>query len=233
MSLNRISRLPRVWSNKELLKFSHLFTGSIINVSGWKDIDKMGNYYRKYFINAESYFISNFESKYRGVQDFENEIILDLSIDLDPKYFEKFDVVFNHTTLEHIYQVKKAFKNLCLLSRDIVIIVVPFLQVMHGLDYGGDYWRFTPLTIKKLFEENNLELLYLNFNNHKFASVYIFAIGSKNPSKWRSKIKYKFVFKKNGEFIGKKIQTRVPFLIEMRSILIGKIRAIHRINKKS
>ena len=76
------------------------------------------------------------------------------------------------------------------MSRDIVILIVPFLQQMHG-DYG-DYWRFTPLTIKKMFVNNGLELLYLSFNGHKNSSVYIFSIATKKPSKWAGKINYEF-----------------------------------------
>lgn len=42
-------RVPRVWSNRELEKFGHLFSGKGVNVSGWKDIDKEGKKYRDYF----------------------------------------------------------------------------------------------------------------------------------------------------------------------------------------
>ena len=70
------------------------------------------------------------------------------------------------------------------------MIVVPFLQQMHG-NYG-DYWRFTPLAVKNLFEENGFTLLYLNFNHQRHASVYIFALGTKNPLKWKDKIAYQF-----------------------------------------
>ena len=187
---DRKYRLPRIWSNTELGKFARLFTGDVVNVSGWKDIDKQGGHYRDYFINCSGYYISNYKSEWRGLQGFDNEFFLDLTEDLDERYKKKFEVVFNHTTLEHIYDVKKAFENLCLMSSDIVIVVVPFLQQMHG-GYG-DYWRFTPLTIKNLFEENGLALLYLTFNNHRSASVYIFAVGSRNPEKWRSRIGNEF-----------------------------------------
>lgn len=183
-------RLPRIWSNAELKKFAHLFTGDVVNVSGWKDIDKQGAHYRDYFINCSSYFISNYKGEWRGLQGFDNEFFLDLTEALDERYRNRFEVVFNHTTLEHIYDVKQAFKNLCLMSSDIVIIVVPFLQQMHG-DYG-DYWRFSPLTIKNLFEENGLGLLYLSFNNHRGVSVYIFAVASRNPEKWRPMIGNEF-----------------------------------------
>jgi len=188
--VERKFRRPRIWSNKELKKFASLFQGSIINVSGWKDADKEDDCYKNYFTNASSYFISNYKSEARGFQGFSNEFFLDLTEDLKEKDLGKYDVVFNHTTLEHIYDIKKAFLNLCLMSRDIVILVVPFLQQMHA-DYG-DYWRFTPSAIKKLFEENKMELLYLSFNNEKHTSVYIFAIASKNPEKWKDKISYKY-----------------------------------------
>jgi len=192
MFTDRKFRLPRIWSNQQLKKFGHLFTGDVINVSGWTDIDKEGGHYKDYFKNAKSYSISNFKAEARGLQGAENEFFLDLEKDLDQNLVEKFDVVFNHTTLEHIYGVNKAFQNLCLMSKDVVMLVVPFLQQMHG-DYG-DYWRFTPTAIKKMFEDNGFSLLYLSFNNNKKSSVYIFAIASKNLDNWKDKISNKFTY---------------------------------------
>jgi len=190
--IDRKYRLPRVWSNGELKKFAHRFDGDIVNVSGWQDGDKQGNCYRDYFTQAKTYTITNYKSEHRGFQGYENEIFLDLEKSLPENLIGKFDVVFNHTVLEHVFEVNTAFKNLCLMSKDIVIIVVPFLQEMHT-NYG-DYWRFTPLTIKKLFEVNNLSLLYLSFNSHKNASTYIFAIATKNESKWKDKIYQEFSY---------------------------------------
>lgn len=213
MTINRKWLLQRYWSNKELRKFSLLFTGSVINVSGWKDDDKEGNKYKDYFNKADSYFISNWEHGDRGFQGYENEFSLDLLVELNDKLRNRFDVVFNHTTLEHIYKFKEAFRNLCRLSKDIVIIIVPFLQEMHGED---DYWRFSPLAIKNLFEENEFKLLYLNFNNHRYSSVYIFAIGSKNPENWKDKIKYEFKNKINDEYCGSKAIDYFPYLISFK-----------------
>ena len=177
-------RVPRKWSNQELRKFAKYFSGRIINVSGWKDIDKEGNRYKDYFTNADEYYVSNYISEYRGFQgDLENEIFLDLTQPLPVELQNRFDVVFNHTTLEHIFDIFKAFSNLCALSKDIVIIVVPFLQEQHA-EYG-DYWRFTPMCIETLFKINKFELIYINFNDWKDASIYIFAIGSKCPEKWK------------------------------------------------
>lgn len=188
--IDRVHRLPRVWSNRELEKYAHLFKGHIVNVSGWKDIDKEGRCYRDYFVNSSGYTITNYEAQARGYQGYQNEIFLDLEKDLPHELDQRFDVAFNHTTLEHIYHVQTAFANLCKLSNDIVIIVVPFLQQYHT-DYG-DYWRFTPLTIKKMFEENGLELIYLSFNSNRMSSVYIFAIASRHPENWRDQFQWSF-----------------------------------------
>lgn len=111
---------------------------------------------------------------------------MDLEQDLPEELIGRFDVVFNHTVLEHVFEIEKAFKNLCLMSRDVVIVVMPFLQQMHT-DYG-DYWRMTPLAVKKMFEKNKMHLQYLSFNDHHKASVYVFAIAVKNKEKWQQKI---------------------------------------------
>lgn len=179
---DRKFRLPRLWSNAELKKFAHLFTGDIVNVSAWQDSDKNGKRYKDYFVNCKSYSITNYKSEARGFQGTENEIFLDLTAELDENLKKKFDVVFNHTCLEHIFAVDTAFKNLCEMSSDIVITVVPFLQQMHA-DYG-DFWRFTPTCIQKLFEKNHMTVLYSTFNSNVDASVYIFTIASHKPEKW-------------------------------------------------
>ena len=191
--IDRKYRLPRTWSNTELKKFAHLFTGDVVNISGWKDLDKEGGHYKDYFTKADNYSISNYRSEARGLQGFDNEFYLDLTEDLEEQYKKRFDVAFNHTTLEHIYDVRKSFRNLCIMSRDIVVIVVPFIQQMHST--YGDYWRFTPMAVKRLFEENGMEMLYLSFNSHRHASVYIFAIASWKPDQWRRLIRNDFNYR--------------------------------------
>lgn len=177
-------RLPRIWSNQELRKVASLFHGDVVNVSAWRDEDKEGGFYRDYFKNANSYTLTNFKSEARGFQGVENEIFLDLTDELPAELEQRFDVVFNHTTLEHVFDIDRAFTNLCRLSKDVVIVVVPFLQEMHG-EYG-DFWRFTPLAIKKLFEKNSMEVIHLTFNRHKNSSIYIFAIASRKPELWNA-----------------------------------------------
>ena len=177
-------RVPRVWSNGELKKIAPLCKGSVINVSAWKDEDKEGDYYKNYFSGADSYVMSNYKAEARGFQGVENEFFLDLTADLPEELMQKFDVVYNHTSLEHIFEVDKAFHNLCSMSKDLVILVVPFMQEMHG-EYG-DFWRFTPQCMSKLYEKNKLEMIYCNFNDEPNTSVYILTIGAKNPAKWKN-----------------------------------------------
>ena len=181
----RISRLARRWSNAELRKFAGWFTGDIANVSGWRDEDKSGAHYADYFPQKASYTITNYKPEARGMQGAANEVFVDLEAPLERALAERFDVVFNHTVLEHVYEFQTAFGNLCAMSRDIVIIVVPWLQPYHG-DYG-DYWRFSPLAVKKMYEANGLAPLYLSFNEDAFASVYVFALGAKHPERWRAR----------------------------------------------
>ena len=190
--IDRIHRLPRQWSNQQLAQYAHLFQGDVVNVSGWKDVDKEGGHYRDYFCNAQSYTITNFKAEARGFQGLDNEIFLDLEKSLADDLKQRFDVVFNHTTLEHIYDFRTAFTNLCAMSKDVVILIVPFLQQFHS-DYG-DFWRFSPLALKRMFEDHGLDLLYLSFNSHKHSSVYIFVIAAKHPDHWRQHFDYTFSY---------------------------------------
>ena len=181
--VDRKSRLPRLWSNKELRKVASLFKGDVVNVSGWQDSDKEGGHYTDYFSAKSSYTITNHSTRTYGFQGKEGEIPLDLTKELPEKLKQKFDLVFNHTVLEHIFEVHKAFENLCLMSRDTVILVVPFLQAMHA-EYG-DFWRFTPTCLQRLFKQHGFEVVYSSYNDEPDASVYVFCVATKHPDKWR------------------------------------------------
>ena len=173
-------RSPRQWSNDELLKFSHLFCGDVINVSAGIDSDKRGKTYRQYFYRAKSYSISN----YKG-----GGIKLDLSDPLlDTEVLHGFDVVFSHTVLEHIYKFKIAVRNLCQMSKDIIITVVPFLQAYHNYQLRNyqDFWRFSPHALINLFDEYGFKTIYMNWNNDPISNIYLFHIASKHPERWDS-----------------------------------------------
>jgi hypothetical protein len=185
MFVDRKFRLARYWSNQELKKIGTLLRGRVINVSGWKDEDKEGGYYKDYFPSACSYTISNYGG-FRGYQGGDSEIFLDLAEPLPKELIGAFDVIFNHTTLEHIFDVRMAFKNLCLMSQDIVIVVVPFAQVQHEYDNLKDFWRFSPTCLHYLFKENGMTVVYESINKHRNAGVYIFMVGSKRSDVWSS-----------------------------------------------
>ena len=202
MFTDRKYRLPRKWSNKILRQIAPLFTGDIVNISAWEDRDKEGGYYKDYFKNADSYAITNYNSDVRGLTGSEGEIFLDLTSELDSKYISKFDVCFNHTTLEHIYNVNKAFSTICKMSKDIVIVVVPFSQTQHESEKIGDYWRFTPSCLRQMFHDNNMEVIYEDINEYNNSGIYLFFVGTKNYEKWEEKLPNYKELNSVGEWIG-------------------------------
>lgn len=200
--LGRKYRLARIWSNRELERIAHHFSGDIVNVSGDRDKDKEGRYYSEYFINKHSYFITNYAGD-NGYQGTNNEILLDITEELPLNLKYRFDVAFNHTTLEHVFNVFQAFKNICDLSKDIVIVVVPFAQIQHAIDMSyDDYWRFTPSVIRQLFQENNLEVVYESESPYTDSAVYLFFVGSRQPDKWKRILPDYTPVKQAGTWIG-------------------------------
>ena len=212
-------RLPRVWSNQILQSVAPIFSGDVVNVSGWDDRDKEGNHYRSYFSNANNYFLSNYVGE-RGAADASQmtDFLIDLSLPVSAEFIERFDVVYNHTTLEHIFEIDIAFRNLCTMSRDIVIVVVPFAQEVHFNPSYGDYWRFTPMGLRKLYEKNGLEVIFEAANHHINAGIYLLFVGSKYPDKWSSKIPKWKPISDLGNWIGRS-DKKVPLLNALKKIL--------------
>ena len=199
-----IFRKPRLWSNRELRRIAPLFTGAVVNVSGWNDSDKSvsscreyfcGDYnegipYVSYFTNATSYTVTNYP-KDKKIQNTEGHL-LDLENALPESYRNKFDVVFCHTVLEHIFDIFKAFENLCLMSKDVIILIVPFAQEVHDYRKGyKDYWRFTPFGLDALFKRNGFSVLYRSSNNSFQSSIYYFYVASRKPGKWERHFRQK------------------------------------------
>lgn len=177
--------VPRQWSNAELRRFSDRFEGSAINVSAWEDKDKEGHTYRTYFARCNEYSISNYGTDQGVMQGASNEVYLDLQAPLPKHLQDRFDVVYNHTSLEHIWDFRTAFQNLCMMSRDTLVVVVPWLQPLHA-DYG-DYWRFSPAAVVKLCEENGMTPLHVSWNEAGSTAVYVFCVASRQPGKWASR----------------------------------------------
>lgn len=203
MGVDRKFRLPRLWSNKELRKIAPLFSGEIVNVSAGEDVDKEGNYYESYFINKKNYYLTNYSpGSFRGYQGRDNEYLVDLTGKVPQELSNKFDVVFNHTTLEHIYDVNTAFSNLCKLSKDVVIIVVPFCQIQHENEGYEDFWRFTPTCVRRLFEKEGFKVVYEAANQDFNAGVYLFFVAARDPLKWQNQMPPYEPIKIAGQWIG-------------------------------
>jgi len=180
--LNRTAQAARYWSNDELHRFSNTVRGDVVNVSGWKDEDKQGGYYRNYFPLARSYTVTNYCGK-SGFQGAPGELLLDLSRPLPQGLNARFDAVFCHTVLEHVFDVWTAFSNLSLLTRDLLIVVVPFCQIQHELASFGDYWRFTPTCLRELYARNGLTVIYESSNDDFGSGSYILFCGSRIPER--------------------------------------------------
>lgn len=191
---------PRQWSNRELRKLSGLFTGDIINVGAHRDGDKEGGVYESYFTNSQKYVKANYSGE-DGIDESKDEVFLDLSVPVDGS-LGTFDLVFSHTVLEHVYPPSVAFDNICNLSKNSVLIVVPFLQCFHGRDGSyGDYSRFSPMMLEALFAERGFEIVYLNWNNDfPIMNVYIIVLATKNPGQYEGNLptSSKAIVGKNG-----------------------------------
>ncbi|MCC5847958.1 MAG: hypothetical protein JJU29_07665 [Verrucomicrobia bacterium] len=176
---------PRRWSNAELRKLAPFFGGDVVNVSGFMDEDKEGGHYRDYFTAAESYTITNYAGSGEVGDGSEGSIYLDLEGTPSADFQRRFDTAFCHTVLEHVEKIGPAFENLSHLTRDALIIVVPFLQDEHyrpGI--FGDYWRYTPLGLKALYEAHGFQMVYLNANDTPWYPVYLTAVGVRDPGKY-------------------------------------------------
>jgi hypothetical protein len=192
-AMKRVARnevRPRNWSNAELRKFAPLFDGDVINVSGWRDEDKTGGHYRDYFTAAKSYCISNYRGE-SGVTGAAGEVFVDLEADLPQELARRYQVVFNHTTLEHVFDIRKAITNICALSHDTVILVTPFLQQVHYIEGSfGDWWRPTPMCVERLLEEQGFHVVYQSSNDNPWYIVYIVTVACRDPDHHRSQLEF-------------------------------------------
>ncbi len=211
VSPERRFRLARIWSNQQLKRIDHLFTGSVVNVSAGEDLDKEGQHYADYFPNKEEYWLTNYApGAHRGFEGRANEIMFDLTQPIPSGLVDRFDVVFNHTTLEHVFEVTTAFSNLCRASRDIVIVVVPFCQVQHETSGYQDYWRISPTCLRHMFERNGMQVVYEAANNDFNAAVYLFFVGSRHPERWQDRFPAWSPVTEAGQWVGHEQITERP-----------------------
>lgn len=168
---------PRRWSNQVLRSMGECFHGSMINVSGWQDRDKQDGFYQDYFPNITEYRISNYSGTKDHDDGIEGSIPLDLEKDLPEELEKAFDFVFTHTVLEHVFDIKKATENLARMARKGIITVVPFIQCEHYTgEIFGDYWRFSPLALKRTFAEHGFETPFIDGNENNFYPIYLISV---------------------------------------------------------
>lgn len=180
---------PRKWSNAQLRKLAPLFQGEVVNVSAYKDIDKENGHYRNYFTAASHYSLTNYWGSNCPNDGHPDALFLDLDAPLPESMKQRFDVVFNHTVLEHVFGIEQAVKNLCEMSRDVVVTVVPFMQQEHySSGLYGDFWRFTPLGLKQLMQQNGFEVVYLSANDTSLYPIYIVMVASSRPDFWKARL---------------------------------------------
>lgn len=174
--LNALARLlkepsAREWSNGEIKKIAPFFNGKILNLSGGEDSDKCNSFYKKYFSNATQYDVSNYIPKNINLKN--GGFHLDIEKKVKNKLVKRYDLVFSHTVLEHVFQIQNAVKNICLISNDYVLTIVPFLQSYHHEPWYNDYWRFTPQALIQLFSREGFKTIYYNWNNPILGNIYI------------------------------------------------------------
>jgi hypothetical protein len=222
MFTDRQFRTARLWSNRELQRLAPCFAGEVVNVSGWDDRDKEGRRYRDYFTGSTEYFLTNYSGE-RGLQQQPNEFFVDLTAPLPAELQQRFDVVFNHTTLEHIFEVRAAFRNLCAMSRDVVLVIVPFAQVQHENGSFGDFWRFTPTCLRQLYAENGLTVIYEAENYDRNAATYLLFAGAKHPERWSGKLPVYRPLERSASWIG-----ATPMRDTFAALLTGNWRRLRR-----
>ena len=218
--VDRKFRLARSWSNRELRRLAPLFSGAVVNVSAGTDEDKQGTFYADYFSAATSYDLTNYSpGVFRGFEGRPNEHLLDLEAVVADELRQRYDVAFNHTTLEHVFDVTRAFANLCAVTRDILILVVPFAQVQHENDGYRDYWRFTPTCIRRLFQENGLTVIYESANNDCNAATYLLFVASRRPERWIERMPVYQPLQRVGDWIGARLCRPSTLWVRLRGLL--------------
>lgn len=177
------TRAARIWSNKEIALVAAHVKGDVVNVSAWMDEDKEGGKYRDYFCDASSYETTNFEG-WRGAGVKANHV-LDLQSPAPEHLVERYDLVFNHTTLEHVFDIHQAFKTMASMTRDAMLIVVPFMQHLHGPE-DGDFWRPSPYAMRRMHEQAGLTIIREAAGPKQAKIRYMTYFSSKRPQGWES-----------------------------------------------
>lgn len=105
--------------------------------------------------------------------EYENaDIVFDLNQNLPVNMFEKYDYVINGGTLEHIFDVAKAMRNISDMVKPegIIIHVVPFAGLA---DHG--FYSFSPTFFQDYYEANDFVIIDLNIEFLLYDNNVIFS----------------------------------------------------------
>ncbi|HRY31078.1 MAG TPA: class I SAM-dependent methyltransferase [Candidatus Paceibacterota bacterium] len=92
----------------------------------------------------------------------------------------RYDFVFSRNVLEHVPNPTKAVSEISRVLKDggYAVITVPYLGYLHNEPH--DYWRFTKYSLKKIIEENRLEVVeikelggLLAFKGYIFQTIFL------------------------------------------------------------
>lgn len=110
------------------------------------------------------------------VSDYENpDIIMDLNIPVDDKYRNKFDVILDIGTLEHVFNIPQAFKNIKMMLKPGGVIILGYPS-SNFINHG--FYQICPTLLYDYFSANgfdNFSCFILNGSNliyEKKAKIY-------------------------------------------------------------
>jgi SAM-dependent methyltransferase len=112
-------------------------------------------------------------------------VVADL-IDAPELASESFDCVICTQTLQHIYDVRSAVHTLhrILKPAGTLLVTVPgVVQICHpDMESWGDYWRFTSLAARRLFEEpfDPSEVTIETYGNVLTAAAFLYGLATKD-----------------------------------------------------
>ena len=177
-------RDARLWSNDRLREIGAAVRDcqSMINVSGWRDGDKEGGHYRDYFPSVPLYHVSNHPGDAEKGVDAKTDRGIDLDLELLPELERSYDIVFNHTVLEHVPRPAFSFEQLAKLATKVLITVVPFKQGMHFSPGNfGDYYRFSPMAMRDCFARAGMQVVHESANEG-IDTIYLLHVGVRDPA---------------------------------------------------
>src|SRR3989344_2419142 len=110
------------------------------------------------------------------VSEYENaDIIMDLNMPIDKKYYNSFDVILDIGTLEHIFDISKALENITLMCKPGGTIILG-TWTSNAINHG--FYQICPTLFYDYFSSNGFEdfscfiLLGSSLNYEKKAKIY-------------------------------------------------------------